>query len=391
MTRKNQSEAQAPAAYLLPARPSPAIWGLTPERRLELMLAKAGVPGARRGRPEEAPRRGAVLLLRGEAVCNEAFLRGLLARPETLAVGPDGEPLAAHVPAERMAEALRWLEGEGAPPSGLAPAKAWQIGEAYDFKLRKRETPFAEAARADRRPAIENRLYAASYKGVTDFVTKYLWPLPARELTRLCARLGVGPNAVTLVGAAFMLAALWLFWRGEFGLGLAAAWAMALLDTVDGKLARVTLSSSKFGDVLDHGIDLIHPPFWYVAWGYGLAASGAPLPEGWLGPLNAAIVIAYIAARLCEGYFIRRFGFHLHVWRPFDSRFRLVLARRNPNLALLTLPTLFARPDVGFILVAVWSALTVAVHLVQVASAEAARARGLPPRSWLEERPPAVV
>ena len=59
---------------------------------------------------------------------------------------------------------------------------------------------------------------------------------------------------------------------GHFGLGPGAAWLMTFLDTVDGKLARTTLTSSKWGDILDHGIDLIHPPFWYVAWAWALAS-----------------------------------------------------------------------------------------------------------------------
>src|SRR3546814_2416912 len=48
---------------------------------------------------------------------------------------------------------------------------------------------------------------------------------------------------------------------GGFWTGLAAAWIMTFLDTVDGKLARVTLASSRWGNAYDHGIDLIHPPF----------------------------------------------------------------------------------------------------------------------------------
>ena len=49
-------------------------------------------------------------------------------------------------------------------------------------------------------------------------------------------------------------------------------WLMTFLDTVDGKLARVTVTSSRIGDVLDHGLDIIHPPLWYIAWGVGLPA-----------------------------------------------------------------------------------------------------------------------
>ena len=57
---------------------------------------------------------------------------------------------------------------------------------------------------------------------------------------------------------------------------------MTFLDTVDGKLARVTVTSTKLGNVFDHGIDLVHPPLWYLAWGIGLALeppaiAGVPL------------------------------------------------------------------------------------------------------------------
>ncbi len=45
---------------------------------------------------------------------------------------------------------------------------------------------------------------------------------------------------------------------------------MTFLDTVDGKLAHVTLTSSRFGHIFDHSLDLLHPPFCYLAWGLGL-------------------------------------------------------------------------------------------------------------------------
>ena len=42
-------------------------------------------------------------------------------------------------------------------------------------------------------------MYMESYKGVTDVVTKHVWPIPALHVTRFCARLGISPNMVTLV------------------------------------------------------------------------------------------------------------------------------------------------------------------------------------------------
>src|SRR6185295_9499511 len=119
----------------------------------------------------------------------------------------------------------------------------------------------------DRVAALERHLFDGSYKGITDLVTKWVWPAPARLVTGFCARNGIPPNAVTSMSFALVLLATWLFARADFGLGLVLAWLMTFLDTVDGKLARVTVQSSTFGHFLDHGLDLVHPPFWYLAWG----------------------------------------------------------------------------------------------------------------------------
>jgi phosphatidylglycerophosphate synthase len=184
---------------------------------------------------------------------------------------------------------------------------------------------------------------------------------------------------VTLVGLVLTLAAFFLFREGLFGWGLLAGWVMTFLDTVDGKLARVTLTSSRFGNIFDHGIDLIHPPFWWWAWWTGLEAMGTPAPfAGWV---LAAVVVGYVVQRIIEGLFIQRFGIHVHVWRRFDSFFRLITARRNPNLVILTLAWAVGRPDLGLFLVAAWTLLSLAVHVVQLGQAFVAPA---PVRSWLD-------
>src|SRR3546814_6269128 len=94
---------------------------------------------------------------------------------------------------------------------------------------------------------------------------------------------------------------------------------MTFLDTVDGKLARVTLTATRFGHRFDHGKDVVHPPFWYAAWGFGLAPAAMALPPAWLEAGLWAMLAGYVLGRLCEGYFIRRFGFSIFVWRRFDS------------------------------------------------------------------------
>ena len=176
---------------------------------------------------------------------------------------------------------------------------------------------------------------------------------------------------VTAVGAILCVLAFYLFWIGNYWLGVASGFVFMVLDTVDGKLARCTGASSKWGNVFDHGIDLIHPPFWWWAWAHGLAAYGRPLE-----PIDAtmvlwAIVGGYVLQRLIEGVFMRRFGgMHIHVWQRIDSQFRLITARRNPNMVILVAALLFARPDVGLELVAAWTMVSLIFHAVRLAQAE---------------------
>jgi hypothetical protein len=81
--------------------------------------------------------------------------------------------------------------------------------------------------------------------------------------------------------------------------------------------------------------------------------------------------------------FMRRYGMHIHVWKPIDSQFRLITARRNPNMVILFFALLFGRPDVGLELVALWTILSLIFHAVRLAQANSARDRGSPVESWL--------
>ncbi len=97
----------------------------------------------------------------------------------------------------------------------------------------------------------------------------------------------------------------------------------------------------------------------------------------------AAILGGYAVQRLIEGIFLRRFGMHIHVWRKFDSDFRLITARRNPNMVILFAAMLASRPDLGLIAVAWWTVLSCLVHAVRLAQAELQHRRGEPVTSWL--------
>ena len=74
--------------------------------------------------------------------------------------------------------------------------------------------------------------------------------------------------------------------------------------------------------------------------------------------------------------------FGIFCWRPLDSYFRLITARRNPCLILLTASALLGRPDWGLFAVAVWTLSTSLFLLIRLMMAVYQRMEAGPLRSW---------
>jgi len=358
------------------------LWGLASRERLRRQLQEiGGIVWLREHEP--MPVNGQILLLDGCYLFEIRTLRALLQRPGSVLLAPaDRRPAAAMVDAAQVSEAMAFMSQAGAPaPKDLGQLTPGQL-VAYDEGLRSANEPLLEPISDDRRGELENLLYGNAYRGITDLVTKFVWPRPARAVVRFCASLGLTPNMITTFGLILVLAACYLFFRGHYVSGLAAGWLMTLLDTVDGKLARVTIRSSPFGHVYDHVIDLVHPPFWYIFWGMSIE----PLPGAIameFSTLCWLLVIAYVLGRVVEGLFMLLGDCSIFTWRPFDAWFRLVAARRNPCLILLTLSVLCSRPDWGFVAVVGWSVLSTIVLIARFLQGVAERASNGPLSSWL--------
>jgi len=369
----------APPLLFVPVGSSSArLFGMEARARACRLAANAGFECAD---SIEAGRAAIVASL--DYAWDPAWLTEFAGRPASV-LTLTGRPVLAHIapgaPAAGIADAL--AKGDLAALEGLEPIAAETVELSYR-KLRKRDRPFVMPLDPADPEAVERAAYDAAYKGVTDALTLYLWRKPAFHLTRWAAEAGLTPNMVTAIGAVLCVLAFWLFWNGHYWLGAASGFAFMVLDTVDGKLARCTGASSEWGNIFDHGIDLVHPPFWWWAWVHGLAAYGRPLEPIYATMLLWAIIGGYVAQRLIEGVFLRRHGMHIHVWRPLDSRFRLVTARRNPNMVILVAALLFGRPDVGIELVALWTIVSLIFHAVRLAQATVKAEQGEPVVSWL--------
>ena len=78
------------------------------------------------------------------------------------------------------------------------------------------------------------------------------------------------------------------------------------------------------------------------------------------------------------------FGIQIHIWQRFDSLFRQITARRNPNLLILMVATILGAPREGMIAVAAWTLICFLIHLARIGQAFVARQSG-PLSSWLTE------
>jgi len=367
-------------------------FGLTAEERLVRACRRAGASqvasiGGDDPTPPASAAEGTLdVCFRADCFYDERVVAGMADQPGSLLEVADLGGVATCSSASALASSIAALRGDADVEAGCGELRTLaieQVAPSYNPALRKRDPPFVYPARVDQARQTEDRIFSASYKGITDFVTKWVFPRPAKAVTRWLAARGTRPNTVTAWSYALVGVTTLAFASGWFGLGLAVGWLMTFLDTVDGKLARCTLTSSRIGHILDHGLDLVHPPIWWLAFAWGLA-QGPPAIGNFAVP-TVIILGGYLLGRGLEGVFLLAFRQEIFTWRPFDGFFRQIIARRNPNLLLLSAGTLAGRPDLGFAAVAGWTLICVGVHILRLGQAFAARQQGQVIRPWTEE------
>ena len=341
---------------------------------------------------EQVPPEADVVLFRGDYLYDVRIITNLIDAADTLLQVNQGGTrvtVAAHTGAA-AAEVMEYIrDNDQELPGKFNIETPETLVPQTQIRLKKAHAAFVLPINKENSRNLERHLFTTAYKGITDLVTKWVWPTPARWATRFCVRFGLLPNHVTALSWVFAILAGLLFYQGEFVAGLLTGWLMTFLDTVDGKLARVTVTSSPLGNYYDHILDLIHPPFWYLAWGLGLASFDPVFLNVDPGTMITLVFVGYIAGRLMEGSFnhwVARFG--IFSWRPVDSFNRLITARRNPCLIILTVSLLPGRPDLGLETVALWTLASSLFLLVRLTMGAYSRVTSGPLQSWLTEIDP---
>jgi phosphatidylglycerophosphate synthase len=314
-----------------------------------------------------------VLVLDGTALADQRLHGQLIRSEHNLAVfAPDAKESAAML-FLRMAGSVVVPDAatdvasfaHSLVSAGLAQQFTQDRFDGFIRKLR-RTVPFYMFRILDRTKAaeIQRFLFWSNYKGSTDVFTRYVYPPLVWLMVRPLARARIHPNVVTLVSILLTFGAVPFFATGHWIIGFAMAYGMSVLDSVDGKLARLTFTDSRLGNFLDHGLDMVHPPIWYVAWAYGLGLSA----QGWssaLGWATVAILVFYVLDRLILKIYPRFFqrGFHTH--SKLDATVRSFIARRNINMPVFLLGCVFGLAREAFFLIAAWQIATAAYHGVR--------------------------
>lgn len=191
-------------------------------------------------------------------------------------------------------------------------------------------------------------------------------------LARLLLRLGVSPDAVTLVGTlATCSAALWFVPRGDLIIGALFVTLFALFDLLDGTMARMSRRVSPFGAFLDSTLDRIADAVVFGSVILYFAGPGDLVVGQWLGLLCliTGMSTSYARARAESLGFSGRVG----------------LMERADRLAVLGVFGIAAeisdRPEVlawGLGLLGALSAVTVTQRILAVRSQAAAVTATLP-------------
>jgi CDP-diacylglycerol--glycerol-3-phosphate 3-phosphatidyltransferase len=116
---------------------------------------------------------------------------------------------------------------------------------------------------------------------------------------RLLVKMGVSPDAITIIGCVgASAAALWFLPRGDFIVALVIVLIFAFSDLLDGTMARMRGTSGAWGNFLDATLDRVTDGAIFAA----LALYGARMDLPWVtgGALLAVVsgqVVSYAKAR----------------------------------------------------------------------------------------------
>jgi phosphatidylglycerophosphate synthase len=184
----------------------------------------------------------------------------------------------------------------------------------------------------------ERKLWASLTSTADGFVDRLINRPLGRPLSKLLVHTPISPNQVSFVSILIGVASAWFFARGNFVAGALVFQLCAIIDCVDGDLARALFKQSRLGKWLDLGGDQVVHFSVFAAIGIGVARIDPSVPAIALGASAAVGVL------LCFAVIVR--ALRLPVARRGALLNQLLDATANRDFSVLLLVlAIFGRMD----------------------------------------------
>ena len=196
-------------------------------------------------------------------------------------------------------------------------------------------TPIVDASSA---AEAERKLWASLTSTADGYVDRFLNRPLGRPLSKLLVHTLISPNQVSIVSALIGIASAWFFARGNFVTGALVFQLCAIVDCVDGDLARALFKQSRLGKWLDLGGDQVVHFSVFAGIGVGVARVDPSVPALALGASAALGVL------LCFALIVRALRQPAAQRGPRLNKLLDATANRDFSILLLAL-AIFGRMD----------------------------------------------
>jgi phosphatidylglycerophosphate synthase len=200
----------------------------------------------------------------------------------------------------------------------------------------------------------ERKLWASLTSSADGLVDRFFNRPAGRQFSKLLVKTPISPNQVSVVSILIGLASAWFFARGDFVAGALVLQLCAIIDCVDGDLARALFKQSRLGKWLDLGGDQVVHFSVFAAIGIGVARIDPSVPALALGASAAVGVL------ICFAVIVRALRQPVAQRGPLLNKLLDATANRDFSVLLLVL-AIFGRMDLFL-----WMA-GIGIHLFWIA------------------------
>jgi hypothetical protein len=307
-----------------------------------------------------------ITILEGDGIYDDRVLKQLLESDSSLQIINEREPNAPLAVTLDEPDVKRFADSGKELKEFLVSSSVIKLStrlmQAYIRFLRKHIEPvLLRLTDTKEIRTIENDLYEKTFKGGMEIVAIYGYRIPVRELTRFFAKTPVTPNMVTALATICKLGAIPFFFYGYLLTGLILAFSFIILDSLDGKLARMTFRFSETADKVDHMTSMPAR----VGWNFGMCwyFSGGDMTSF---PGIAGLILTILPFMDDINWTIIKHKFHRSLFdlTPFDTSIHLFNVKRN-DTALMIIGTIAGFSLQTFYIITLWTIIVWIWHTLR--------------------------